>query len=82
MAAVQTYNDASEKVKNADEVNDGRGGFAKTFTETASLFSDKTALRALNQGEEHGVNEYNEQEVRMNLLPRQEAHVKTFKKYL
>lgn len=70
------------------------GTFATIFTETASLFSDKAALRALNQGEEHGVDEYNEaladknigpelkKEIRANLLPRQKGHVETLKKYL
>ena len=70
------------------------GAFAKAWTKGATLFSDKTALRALTQGEEHGVREYNEalkdenvsadvkKIIKSTLLPRQEEHVKTLQTFL
>lgn len=70
------------------------GTFAKSWVGGAKLFSDKTALAALKQGEEHGITEYKEalddanvsdavkQVIRKDLLPKQEAHVKTLNRYL
>jgi hypothetical protein len=58
------------------------------------VFGDKTALKALNQGEEHGVSEYKEalqdknlspdvkRIIKSTLLPRQEEHVKTLQTFL
>jgi len=70
------------------------GTFAKAWVGGAKIFSDKTALSALKQGEEHGVTEYKEaledenvradvkKVIRSELLPKQEAHIKTLNKYL
>lgn len=68
--------------------------FTKAFTSGASLFGDKTALRALKMGEEHGLNEYKQvmadrnlnselkQVISSELLPAQENHLKTINSYL
>lgn len=67
------------------------GTFAKTYTSGAKLIGDDTALKALTQGEEHGVSEYKEalndesikpelkQMIRTQFLPKQEEHIKTIK---
>lgn len=36
------------------------GGFAKTVESAAALFGDSSAMSALKQGEDHGINEYEE----------------------
>jgi uncharacterized protein (TIGR02284 family) len=41
-----------------DQGSGAWGGFAKFIEGTAKLFGDATALRALKQGEERGVNDY------------------------
>jgi hypothetical protein len=84
---------ASSEVK-ADTQNSGAWGiFAKAWMKGATVFGDKTALKALNQGEEHGVSEYREalldknlspdvkRIIKSTLLPRQEEHVKTLQTF-
>ena len=63
------------------------GTFAKAVEGTAKLFGDATALRALREGEEHGLEEYKEalesgdltpavaDRIRSELLPRQQEHI-------
>lgn len=70
------------------------GAFASAFTGGASFFGDKSALRALKVGEEHGLNEYQEAlasgnldpelktVIQNELLPAQEQHLKTIDGYL
>ncbi len=65
------------------------GAFAKAVTGTAKLFGNTAALKALKEGEEHGVKEYEsalEDEslpaaarslIRDTLLPRQRQHIPT-----
>ncbi len=65
------------------------GAFAKAVEGTAKIFGNKAALKALKEGEEHGVKEYQgalEDEklpvavkslIRDTLLPRQRQHVTT-----
>jgi uncharacterized protein (TIGR02284 family) len=65
------------------------GAFAKTVTGTAKLFGNTAALKALKEGEEHGVKEYQDalddqslpsearSLIRDTLLPRQRQHVQT-----
>jgi len=67
------------------------GTFAKAWVKGATLISNNTALTALKQGEEHGVDEYKEaledstignelkNEIRTSMLPAQERHIKTLK---
>lgn len=45
------------------------GTWAKVVTSVASLFGDKSALKALKEGEEHGVKEYEEALEDENLTP-------------
>lgn len=70
------------------------GTFAKVYTGGASLLGDKTALKALKQGEEHGVREYKEalnddsikpelkEVIRTQFLPKQEEHIKTLNTFM
>jgi uncharacterized protein (TIGR02284 family) len=63
------------------------GTWAKFVEGTAKVFGKATALKALKEGEEHGINEYNEalagddvapdckNLIRNQLLPRCQAHV-------
>lgn len=68
--------------------------FAKTWTGGAKLMGNEAALKALTQGEEHGVSEYKEaledenlkpelkQMIRTQFLPKQEEHLKTIKTFM
>ncbi len=70
------------------------GGFAKAIEGAAKVFGNKAALEVLKQGEEHGVNEYEEaltdpkvdvaskDLIRTTLLPRQRQHVTTLSERL
>lgn len=65
------------------------GGFATTVEALAALFGDNSAMAMLGQGEEHGINEYNEalddpdvapaakEKIRNELLPALHQHLKT-----
>lgn len=65
------------------------GLFAKAVTGTATGLGDKAVLKALKEGEEHGLKEYQEaleskdldattQElIRLRFMPRQQAHIQT-----
>lgn len=67
------------------------GTFATTWTSGAKVAGNKTALKALTQGEEHGIEEYKEalddktiqpelkQMIRTQFIPKQEEHLKTIK---
>jgi len=87
------------KNMNRDVAEDTRtvgpwGTFAESWVAGGKLFGDKAALRALRQGEEHGIDEYEEaledddisadikRVIRDDLLPRQKAHLKTINSYL
>lgn len=70
------------------------GSFATSFAGGASLFGDKSALRALKVGEEHGRNDYQEalatgdldpelkSLIESELLPLQEQHIRMIDGYL
>ena len=67
------------------------GSFAKTVEGAAKLFGDKSALKGLQEGEEHGQKEYEaalenddvmpscKEMMRSELLPRQKQHVARLK---
>lgn len=71
----------------ADTDSGAWGSFAKAVEGTAKLFGESAALQALKEGEQHGINEYeealNDDEVmdeakatiRATLLPRLQAHL-------
>lgn len=125
MAAVKSYDQVLEKVKDAkvvskltairkdhmnavatlkryattdvkeDTMTAGPWGtFAKSWTGAASLIGNETALKALTQGEEHGVTEYKEaladdnvsadlkKMIKSSLLPKQEEHIKTIQTFM
>lgn len=70
------------------------GAFATAYTSGAKLFGNEAALKALQQGEEHGINEYKEaleddkikpelkQMIKTQFLPKQEEHIKTLKTFM
>lgn len=65
------------------------GAFTSAWTGGAKLMGNETALKALKQGEEHGINEYDEalrdpsirpevkKTIETQLLPSQKEHIKT-----
>lgn len=70
------------------------GTFATTWTAGAKLMGNDMALKALIQGEEHGISEYKEaladenikeelkQMIKTQYLPQQDTHIKTIKKFM
>lgn len=85
---------ATEEVKEDTEGTGAWGAFTKAWKGGAKLFGNKTALRALSQGEEHGLKEYREAledkninadlktTIKTELLPKQEQHLKTIKTFM
>lgn len=80
---------ASADVKEDTTSAGAWGTFATTWTKGAKLIGNETALKALKQGEEHGVDEYKEaladdkiqpelkQMIKTQFLPKQEEHIKS-----
>jgi demethoxyubiquinone hydroxylase (CLK1/Coq7/Cat5 family) len=70
------------------------GDFAKAWTKGAKLMGNKTALKALTQGEEHGINKYTEAledktlkaelktAIRLKMIPAQKAHIEILKSFM
>lgn len=70
------------------------GTFASAWTKTRSVTGNEGALKALQQGEEHGIDEYNEaleddnfpkalkDQIRAELLPAQKKHIETLKTFM
>ena len=70
----------------ADDTSGAWGTFAKTVTGTAKIFGDKAALKALKEGEEHGLKQYNsaldedidpkvKQMIQQTFIPNQRSHI-------
>lgn len=65
------------------------GAFSKAWTKTRSFTGNEGAIKALRQGEEHGINEYQEalndenlnpelkSKIKNDLLPKQQKHLET-----
>lgn len=82
---------ATKDVKEDTATSGAWGAFASAYTGGASLFGNDAAVKALRQGEEHGIKEYKEalddetikpelkQMIRTQFLPKQEEHIKTLK---
>jgi uncharacterized protein YbjQ (UPF0145 family) len=80
---------ANAPVKEDSKTSGAWGTFAEAWTGGAKLFGDKAAVKALKQGEEHGIEEYNQllndekvsadlkEIVRSELIPQQKQHIKT-----
>lgn len=85
---------ASKDVKEDAQSTGVWGTFTKAWTGGAKLFGDNAALKALSQGEEHGIREYKEalndenvrpevkQMIRTQFLPKQEKHLETLKTFM
>jgi uncharacterized protein (TIGR02284 family) len=95
----QTAVEKLKKLATQDVQEDTRstgawGAFTKTWTGGAKLFGDKAAMRALKQGEEHGIDEYEEalkdenissevkDLIRSDLLPKQQNHLKKLNEFI
>ncbi len=71
----------------ADDASGAWGAYAKTIQGAASLFGDASALKALKEGEEHGLKDYREaldsvdeparRLISESLIPAQQRHITT-----
>lgn len=84
-AAQQVRDRIRELGGQATESSGAWGAWAKTVQATMSLFGDASSLKALKEGEEHGLHDYNtalssvdptSQELIQNqLIPQQQRHI-------
>ncbi len=70
------------------------GTFAKTWVKGRGLAGNEGAMKALQDGEEHGINEYEEaledeslpkdlkEKIRSQLMPNQKKHIQTLKTFM
>jgi uncharacterized protein (TIGR02284 family) len=77
-----------------DQGSGAWGAFAKAVESTAKVFGNTAALKALKQGEEHGINSYEsalkdsnlpmecQALIRSTLLPQTRAHVATLERLI
>lgn len=88
--AVAEISSEIERLGGSPTTNSGAWGlWAKTVTGSAKLLGDTVALKALKEGEQHGVKEYQEilekadvpsdfkSKVRTKFLPQQQSHIAT-----
>ncbi len=88
MSAVATLQEHIRMFGDKPEETSGAwGAFAKTITASAKLFGDVAALKALKEGEEHGMKEYRKalndeglapmcrQMIISTFMPRQADHI-------
>lgn len=92
VAKLKTF--ATGDIKEDTKTSGVWGAFTTAYTGGAKLFGNEAALKVLNQGEEHGVNEYKEaleddnikpelkQMIRTQFLPKQQEHIKTLKSFM
>jgi len=92
VAKLKSY--ASKDVREDTDTAGVWGVFATAYTGGAKLFGNNAAVKALKQGEEHGVNEYEEalkddninselkNTIRTQLLPKQQGHIKTISTFM
>lgn len=92
VAKLKTF--ANKDVAEDTKTSGAWGAFATAYTGGAKLFGNEAALKALTQGEEHGVNEYKEalddnkikpelkQMIKTQFLPKQQEHIKTLKTFM
>lgn len=94
MAVVKLKSYATKEVKEDTMSVGAWGTFAQAWTGGAKLMGNKVALKALTQGEKHGINEYKEalkdknlkpelkELIRTQFIPKQEEHLKTINSLL
>lgn len=85
---------ANKEVKEDTKSAGAWGAFATAYTGGAKLMGNEMALKALRQGEEHGISEYKEalkdksiqpelkQMIKTQFLPKQEEHIQTINKFM
>ncbi len=94
-AISQEHGEAAQKLREeirraggeAEDASGAWGAYAKTIEAAASLFGDASALKALKEGEEHGLKDYRDalaslegdakRLVAERLIPAQERHITT-----
>ena len=94
-SAVKSLNDQVKKAGGTPTTSSGAWGtWAATVTGTAKVLGDQAALKALKEGEEHGIKEYKEalededvpestkKIIRDKFLPNQQAHIHTLDKIM
>lgn len=94
VSALSKYAAGKPEVLEDTESAGAWGTFAEAWTKTRSLTGNEGALKALKQGEEHGINEYEEaleddnvpkalkDQIRAELLPQQKKHIQTLKTFM
>lgn len=85
---------ANKEVKEDTTTAGVWGTFSEAWTGGAKLMGNEMALKALSQGEKHGIDEYIEalddknvkpelkQMIRTQFIPKQEEHLKTIKSFM
>jgi rubrerythrin len=85
---------ASADVKEDTQTVGPWGTFTEAWTGAAKLMGNTAALKALTQGEEHGISEYKEaledknvsadvkKMIKSSLLPKTEEHIKSLKTFM
>ena len=91
-AADLLWHHLERKGERPSEGSGAWGAFAKAVEGTAKLLGNKAALKALKEGEEHGLKEYEEalddeispelQSVIRALISRQQSHIQTLDRLL
>lgn len=94
MAVVKLKSYATKDVKEDTKTTGAWGTFAQAWTGGAKLMGNRVALKALAQGEKHGINEYKEalkdknikpelkELIRTQFIPKQEEHLNTINSLL
>jgi glutaredoxin-related protein len=94
MAVAKLKSYATKDVREDTRTAGAWGTFAQAWTGGAKLMGNKVALKALTQGEKHGINEYKEalkdknvnpelkELIRTQFIPKQEEHLKTINSLL
>ena len=91
MQSLKNYIDVSNE--KTPEGSGAWGTWAKTVMGTAKIFGDKSALKALKEGEEHGLKQYEDalnddidpslkNMIKEKFIPRQKSHIRTIDKMM
>lgn len=93
-AILSKYIQGKKEILEDTEAAGPWGTFAKSWVKGAGLMSNKSALKALTQGEEHGIEEYKEalldpkvsselkKTIRAQLIPNQQKHIESLKRFM
>jgi rubrerythrin len=94
LSAMSKYVEGKPELLKDTEEAGPWGTFAKSWTKGRGLVGNEGAIKALRQGEQHGINEYEEalrdekiskelkDRIRSEFLPNQKKHVESLKKLI